>query len=480
MAKFPIFSLLFSSLALLCLLSFLQQRFAHALVEEEDEESIESYPFHTLELNSLLPSSTCNPSNEGLYKDGGYLKVSHEHGPCSPLKNKKAPTFVEILQRDQARFTRKRKGSASSSSSSIPTRTESTDSDIGNYVVKVGLGAPKQQVTLTVDTGSDLIWTQCKPCPICFKQKDPIFDQSKSPTYSTVSCKTAVCSTKYIKGMEIGCTFPATCTYTVAYGDGSISIGYLSKERLTLTPSDVFNHVLFGCAQNSSGLSFDDSTTDGILGLSPDPLSIYSQATKYSKKFSYCLPSKPTEIGFLKFGPTHPVSKGPFKFTKLYKYIEGDLSYHGIDLIGLKINGIKNPIHFPHPERGSFIDSGAVITRLPPTTYGALRAAYRKLLSKTKYTFIGALGIMDTCYSTGRSKIIETPKISFLFKSGVVLDLPPTGSAVFLNATVFCLPFAPLGSDREAPIFGNTQHKTLEVVYDGKRGKIGFGYGGCK
>ncbi|AES68109.1 eukaryotic aspartyl protease family protein, putative [Medicago truncatula] len=32
----------------------------------------------------------------------------------------------------------------------------------------------------SIDTGSDLVWLQCKPCNICYKQTSPIFNPSKS------------------------------------------------------------------------------------------------------------------------------------------------------------------------------------------------------------------------------------------------------------------------------------------------------------
>ncbi|RID42396.1 hypothetical protein BRARA_J02280 [Brassica rapa] len=34
----------------------------------------------------------------------------------------------------------------------------------GNYIVTVGIGTPKHDLSLVFDTGSDLTWTQCEPC----------------------------------------------------------------------------------------------------------------------------------------------------------------------------------------------------------------------------------------------------------------------------------------------------------------------------
>ena len=66
---------------------------------------------------------------------------------------------------------------------------------MGIYIVTVGLGTPKTDQKLTFDTGCDLTWAQCEPCAVkCFKQVDPIFDPSKSTSYTDISCLTPLCS----------------------------------------------------------------------------------------------------------------------------------------------------------------------------------------------------------------------------------------------------------------------------------------------
>ncbi|KAG2300832.1 hypothetical protein Bca52824_037304 [Brassica carinata] len=56
----------------------------------------------------------------------------------------------------------------------------------GDYIVTVGIGTPKHDLSLIFDTGSDLTWTQCEPCgrnKTCYPQKEPIFNSSLSSSY---------------------------------------------------------------------------------------------------------------------------------------------------------------------------------------------------------------------------------------------------------------------------------------------------------
>ncbi|GJN00610.1 hypothetical protein PR202_ga17803 [Eleusine coracana subsp. coracana] len=52
------------------------------------------------------------------------------------------------------------------------------------YLIHFGIGTTPRphQVALTLDTGSDLVWTQCKPCLRCFAQPSPLFDPYASKT----------------------------------------------------------------------------------------------------------------------------------------------------------------------------------------------------------------------------------------------------------------------------------------------------------
>lgn len=135
----------------------------------------------------------------------------NKHGPCAEAKLNKGKKIntkldhTQVLQQDQARVnsihSRISKKLITSTDNIrgkkdtiLPAKSGSTIGS-GNYIVTVGLGNPKRDLSLIFDTGSDLTWTQCKPCArSCYNQKEPIFDPSKSTTYANITCSSAQCS----------------------------------------------------------------------------------------------------------------------------------------------------------------------------------------------------------------------------------------------------------------------------------------------
>lgn len=440
---------------------------------------------HTdVQLSSLLPATTCSPSTRGHDKKKASLKVVHRHGPCSkkskPNQYKTTtPTHTQILQQDQARVDsiHSRKGdNLRQTDASIPAKSGSVVGS-GNYIVTVGLGSPAKQLSLIFDTGSDLTWTQCQPCvKSCYKQKEPIFDPSFSTSYTNISCKSPVCSQlKSATGNTPGCSSgTSTCIYGIQYGDQSFSVGYFSKERLTLTSTDYFDGFLFGCGQNNQGL-FGGSA--GLLGLGRNKISLVEQsAQKYGRFFSYCLPSTSSATGYLSFGKGGGPSNA-VKFTTLSTVSE-DGSFYGLDVVGINVGGRRVSIPASvFSSSGTIIDSGTVITRLPATAYSALRDAFKQGMKS--YPQAEALSILDTCYDLSGSSKVSYPTIAFVFSRGLTVDLDATGVFYVASASQVCLAFAGNSDDSDIAIFGNVQQKRLQVVYDVAGGKVGFAPAGC-
>lgn len=222
----------------------------------------------------------------------------------------------------------------------------------------MALGTPAKSLTLVFDTGSDLTWTQCEPCArSCYEQQDPIFDPSKSTSYSNISCSSSQCSSlPSATGNKPGCiASTSTCLYGIQYGDQSFSVGYFSKEKLTLSPTDTFDNFLFGCGQNNKGLF---GKTAGLLGLGRDPLSIVSQTSqKYGKYFSYCLPNKSGSGGHLTFGKG--VIPRNVAYTPLTNTDQG--TFYFVDVVAITVGGQQLPISQTiFKTAGTIVDSGTV------------------------------------------------------------------------------------------------------------------------
>ena len=252
-------------------------------------------------------------------------------------------------------------------------------------------------------------------------------------------------------------------------------MGFFGKEKLTLTSSDVFKNFLFGCGENNQGLF---SGAAGLLGLGRHPLSLIQQtATKYNRVFSYCLPSTSSATGSLTFGKTAS-SSSAIKFTPLSKLTEGT-SFYGLDTLGITLGGKKLSIATSvFSNAGTIIDSGTVITRLPPTAYSALKAAFKDAMKS--YPLTSGFSLLDTCYDLSKNKTVLIPKISFSFSGNVNVDLDVSGILIIAQKiSQVCLAFAGNSDDDSVGIFGNVQQKRLEVVYDVAGGRVGFGPAGC-
>ncbi|XP_050268215.1 aspartyl protease family protein At5g10770-like isoform X1 [Quercus robur] len=454
----------------------------------EARETTESYHLnhtHTVQVSSLLPSSTCTASTKGPKREAS-LTVKHKYGPC--FQSNKDQLLVlnhtKLLLQDQSRvnsihsmFSKNSDGNKlrESQATTIPAKSGLTIG-FGNYIVTVGLGTPKTDQTLAFDTGSDLTWAQCKPCAgQCYKQVDPIFDPSRSTSYTNISCPTPLCTqlTSSTRGSPQRCS-NSKCLYSVRYVDGSFTIGYFSKERLTIT-SDVVDNFVFGCGQDNEGLF---QGIAGLLGLGRGQVSLVQQAAqKYSQFFSYCLPSTTSSTGYLTLGKGNGISSS-LKFTPMLP-LSRRQSFYGLNLIGISVGGQRLSIPTSvFSTAGTIIDSGTVITRLPPTAYNALRTKFREMMRN--YPMISSSSsTFDTCYDLSKSQSVSIPSISFFFGGDVSVDLDKVGILYVLRKTEACLAFAGNRDPSNIAIFGNEQQKGLEVVYDVVGERIGFRPGGC-
>ena len=121
---------------------------------------------------------------------------------------------------------------------------------------------------------------------------------------------------------------------------------------------------------------------------------------------------------------------------------------------------------------GLVVDSRTVITRLPPTAYQALRAAFRGRMGA--YRPAPPRGNLDTCYDFAGAFFVVPPRVELVLERGNVLELDRSG-VLFHD----CLAFAPNSDDRMPGILGNVQQQTMEVLYDVAGGAVGFRRGAC-
>ncbi|CAI9093884.1 OLC1v1029476C1 [Oldenlandia corymbosa var. corymbosa] len=450
------------------------------------EESLTQHTtsFHSVPVRQLSPSLNCKSTTSAGPTGKSTLKIVNRNGACYRGESSKL-TLSQILSHDKSRVASIQSRLQASSTSntngliledrqiSLPNKP-GNDLGTGNYVVTVGLGTPKKDYTLILDTGSDLTWTQCQPCKkFCYPQNDPIFNPFQSSTYYNISCSSPQCYLlRHATGHAASCS-GTTCVYDIQYGDESFSAGFLAKETVTLG-TDVLPGFLFGCAQNNQGLY---GNTDGLLGLGRSQISIVSQTAKnYGRVFSYCLPTWSGSNGYLSFGKTG-YSVKTVKFTP-FSIFKPSENFYSVDLVGISVGGKRLPV-LPTVflTAGTIIDSGTVVTRLPQAAYSVFRDTFKQQMKG--YKLAPALSLLDTCYDFSGVDSVNVPKISFIFRGNVTVDLGANGILVPVSETQTCLAFAENNGPADLAIFGNIQQQTLQVVFDDAGRRLGFGPGGC-
>ncbi|RVW89338.1 Aspartyl protease family protein [Vitis vinifera] len=310
-----------------------------------------------------------------------------------------------------------------------------------NYIVTVELGARK--MTVIVDTGSDLTWVQCQPCDSCIINMTPYSNhQHLHPTNQFYAMHRLL-------------------------GHEKLKFG-------TILVKD----FIFGCGRNNKGLF---GGVSGLMGLGRSDLSLISQTSGiFGGVFSYCLPSTERKgSGSLILGGNSSVyrNSSPISYAKM---IENPQLYnfYFINLTGISIGGVALQAPSVGPSR-ILVDSGTVITRLPPTIYKALKAEFLKQF--TGFPPAPAFSILDTCFNLSAYQEVDIPTIKLHFEGNAELTVDVTGVFYFVksDASQVCLALASLEYQDEVAILGNYQQKNLRVIYDTKETKVGFALETC-
>ncbi|CAN6230045.1 unnamed protein product [Urochloa humidicola] len=346
----------------------------------------------------------------------------------------------------------------------------------GEYFVRVGVGSPATEQYLVVDSGSDVIWVQCKPCEECYAQADPLFDPASSSTFSPVPCASAICRTLPTSGCDSG----RRCQYEVSYGDGSYTKGDLALDTLTLGGTAV-EGVAIGCGHRNRGLFVGAA---GLLGLGWGPMSLVGQlAGAAGGAFSYCLasrgPGSNAAAGSLVLGRSEAVPEGAV-WVPLVRNPQAP-SFYYVGMSGIGVGDERLPLQaglFRLADDGAggvVMDTGTAVTRLPEEAYAALRDAF--VADVGDLPRVPAVSLLDTCYDLSGYTSVRVPTVSFYFDEGATLTLPARNLLVEVDGGIYCLAFAPSPSGMS--ILGNIQQEGIQITVDSANGFIGFGPNTC-
>ncbi|KQJ95841.1 aspartyl protease family protein At5g10770 [Brachypodium distachyon] len=354
-----------------------------------------------------------------------------------------------------------------------------------NYVTTIALGGGgAKNLTVIVDTGSDLTWVQCEPCPgsSCYAQRDPLFDPAASPTFAAVPCGSPACaaSLKDATGAPGSCARSAgnseqRCYYALSYGDGSFSRGVLAQDTLGLGTTTKLDGFVFGCGLSNRGLF---GGTAGLMGLGRTDLSLVSQtAARFGGVFSYCLPATTTSTGSLSLGPGPSSSFPNMAYTRMIAD-PTQPPFYFINITGAAVGG-GAALTAPGFGAGNvLVDSGTVITRLAPSVYKAVRAEFAR---RFEYPAAPGFSILDACYDlTGRDEV-NVPLLTLTLEGGAQVTVDAAGMlfVVRKDGSQVCLAMASLPYEDQTPIIGNYQQRNKRVVYDTVGSRLGFADEDC-
>ncbi|CAO1941774.1 unnamed protein product [Urochloa humidicola] len=402
-----------------------------------------------------------------------------------------ASQFVrDALRRDMHRH-RARELAASSRGATVSAPTRKDSPNGGEYLMTLAIGTPPLSYPASVDTGSNLIWTQCAPCGSqCFQQPTPLYNPASSPTYRVRMCvpsSSGKCAAAPAATSPPGCL----CTYNQTYGTGWTS-GFLAAETFTFGSSPAHHYyqarvpnITFGCS-NASSNGGDWNGSAGLVGLARGALSLVSQLG--SGRFSYCLTPfhDANSTSTLLLGPSAtldgaagvrstPFVANPAMFPMSDYYY---LNLTGISL-GTKVLSIPPGAFSLNADGtgGIVIDSGTTITSIVDAAYQQVRAAVLSLVSLPTTDGLAATGL-DLCFALASptSAPPAMPSMTLHF-DGADMVLPVDNYMVSVSG-LWCL--AMLNQSSGLPsILGNYQQQNLHILYDVRHETLSFAPAKC-
>ncbi|KAK7321524.1 hypothetical protein VNO77_32260 [Canavalia gladiata] len=355
--------------------------------------------------------------------------------------------------------------------------------------VSITVGSPPQNVTMVLDTGSELSWLHCKKLP----NLNSIFNPLLSSSYTPTPCTSPVCTTRTRDfPIPASCDPKKLCHVSVSYADASSIEGNLATETFFIADS-AQPGTAFGCMD--SGYSSDteeDSRTTGLLGMNRGSLSFVTQMRL--SKFSYCISSHDASGVLLLGGATVPWL-GPLQYTPLVKSTTSlpyfDRVAYTVQLEGIKVSEkllqLPKSVFVPdHTGAGqTMVDSGTQFTFLLGSVYNALKTEFLeqtkgvlKQIEDRNFVFEGA---MDLCFESPASGA-AVPAVTLVFEGA---EMRVTEERLLYrvrkgNDWVFCFTFGNsemLGV--EAYVIGHHHQQNVWMEFDLEKSRVGFTHTIC-
>lgn len=355
------------------------------------------------------------------------------------------------------------------------------------YLIHFAIGTPgPQHVALTLDTGSDLVWTQCTSCQVCFDQPSPLFNPSASKTNSYVPCSDPICAESSISACRIR---DHSCFYLDSYGDESITAGIVLRDTFTFKGSSsnggsaaVVPGLSFGCGLYNEGIF--DTNESGIAGFGRGAQSLPSQLKvgRFSHCFTSVFGSKTSPVFLGMQDNLSAQATGPIRYTPM-KPNPVRWSHYYLSLQGITVGKTRLPVDasaFAIKKDGSggtIIDSGTGVTTFPAAVYQQLLDAFKAQVPLPVVESSEAPGY--TCFSAASAaaaRKVSAPKLVFHLE-GADMDLPQENYMPIVDGNLLCLILNP--GEGDMTLIGNFQQQNMHIIYDVENGMLFFAPAQC-
>ncbi|KAA0039978.1 aspartic proteinase CDR1-like [Cucumis melo var. makuwa] len=409
------------------------------------------------------------------HEDGFTVELIHRDSRKSPMYNPSENHYLRVANTLRRSISRNTAG--------VVTNTVEAPifNNRGEYLMKLSLGTPPFPIIAVADTGSDIIWTQCEPCIDCYKQDAPMFNPSKSTTYSKVSCSSPICS--FTGDDRRSCSSTSECMYSISYGDNSHSEGDFALDTLSMDSTSgrlvAFPRTAIGCGHDNSGTF--DANVSGIVGLGLGPASLVKQmGSAVAGKFSYCLTpigSDDVKSNKLNFGSNANVSGSGAVSTPIY-ISDKFKSFYSLKLKAVSVER-KNIFYVRARssilgEANIIIDSGTTLTLLPADVYQNFAEAISNSINLQRTDDPNRF--LNYCFATTTDDY-KMPHIAMHFE-GANVRLHRENVLVRVSDDVVCLAFAS-SQDNDISIYGNIAQINFLVGYDINNMSISFKRANC-
>ncbi|XP_027356847.1 aspartic proteinase CDR1-like [Abrus precatorius] len=403
--------------------------------------------------------------------NGGFsVEIIHRDSSRSPFYNLTETHFQRVSNAVRRSINRANHLEKSFVSGNTVEATVAPD-DGGAYLLNYSIGTPPFQLYGIVDTGSGLVWQQCQPCKRCFNQTTPIFNLSKSNTYKTLPCSSAIC--KSVKDTFCNPNNDQNCGYYIDYADGSYSQGDISVDTLTFGSINgcvKFPNIVIGCGRKNA-VSFEKGKGSGIVGFGGGPVSLISQlSSSIEAKFSYCLVPMLSQSSKLNFGDAAVVSGDGTVSTPIVPQNPKVFYHLTLEALSVQNNRIefgRSSSKSDSTEGNIIIDSGSTLSVLPDDVYSKLESAVANVVKLERAK--DPLKQLNLCYKSRLEKL-DAPIITAHFR-GADVKLNAINTFLQVDDEIVCLAFF---SSPKLAIFGNVAQQNFLVGYDLQKKTVSF------